>query len=127
MGGDVLNCVRLINLEEMKSNGYYMQRTYGRTLSDILHSHTFYELLYVVDGSCVHECNGQNEVLTPNTFVFIIPDISHRFISQTDNCDIIAVSVACTEMEKFMFIFNGNSNFTTLFKLKQFFHQSRVS
>lgn len=85
--------------------GYYFQRTNGRQLSGLLHTHTFYEFVYIVSGSCVHEINGEKTELRTGDFVFITPQASHRFLSQTQNTDVIVLSVIQSELKKLFAIY----------------------
>lgn len=85
--------------------GFYFQRTSGRLLSDKLHTHTFYEFVFVVSGSCVHEVNGEAEDLYAGDFAYLIPQSSHRFVSQKENTDVIALSVIPQEISKFFSLY----------------------
>ena len=93
--------------------GYYFQRTNGRQLSGLLHTHTFYEFFYIAAGSCIHEINGEKAELHAGDFVFITPQLSHRFLSQTENTDVIVLSVIRDELEK-LFSFYEICDFPTL-------------
>lgn len=121
-----LHCIEADKIIGMKESGYFLQRTLGRKLSDSLHSHTFYELLYVASGSCTHECNGEYDNISAGDFVFITPKIAHRFTAQSDNCDVIAISVICEEMQKFMSIFDEGLNICDCFKIRLSFEQRSI-
>lgn len=92
--------------------GYYFQRTNGRQLSGLLHMHTFYEFIYIVSGSCLHEINGDTVTLYAGDFVFLTPRSSHRFLSQTENTDVIVLSVIQSELKKIFTIY-GIDDFST--------------
>lgn len=98
-------------IQGFAETGYYFQRTGGRVLSNQLHTHTFYEFLYVVSGSCVHETNGEQAKLCAGDMVFLIPQASHRFLSQDENTDVIALSVMPKEIRTF-FAFYGIGEFS---------------
>ena len=85
--------------------GYYFQRTNGRRLSERLHAHDFYEFIYIVSGSCLHEIDGDTTNLHAGDFVFLTPQSSHRFLSQTENTDVLVLSVVPGEMKKFFEIY----------------------
>lgn len=93
--------------------GFFFQRTSGRLLSGKLHTHTFYEFIFVAAGSCVHEVNDKVETLHVGDFVFLTPQAFHRFISQTENTDVIALSVVPKEIGK-LFSFYEISDFSTI-------------
>ena len=85
--------------------GYYFQRTNGSQLSNTLHTHTFYEFLYIISGSCLHEINGDNTQLYAGDFVFLTPQASHRFLSQAENTDLLVLSVIPGEINKLFSIY----------------------
>ncbi|MBQ8554913.1 MAG: AraC family transcriptional regulator [Clostridia bacterium] len=51
-----------------------------------LHTHDFYEFFYVLGGRAIHDINGEKQLLTQGTLVFIRPEDVHRyhFISNHD-------------------------------------------
>lgn len=51
-----------------------------------LHTHDFYEFFYVLGGRAIHDINGENQMLTQGTLVFIRPEDTHQyhFISHHD-------------------------------------------
>lgn len=44
-----------------------------------LHSHTYYELVYIVKGSGIHHCNSQDARYKSGDFFLISPDDEHYF------------------------------------------------
>lgn len=112
-----MHCIGSNEIKEMTESGYFLQRTHARKLSDRIHSHEFYELIYVASGSCVHECDGECDNLSVGDFVVIVPNITHRFTEQSEDCDLIAISVVGEEMKKFMFLFEKEM-FLDCFKTK---------
>ncbi len=44
-----------------------------------LHSHTFYELFYVLSGRAIHNINGQNHIVSEGTLAFIRPHDMHTY------------------------------------------------
>lgn len=87
-------------IQGFSKNGFFFQRTNGRKLSDELHAHLFYEIFFVIAGSCVHEMNNETQKLSAGTLAFISPQISHRFLSQTENTDLLVISVVKNELKK---------------------------
>lgn len=43
------------------------------------HSHTFFELAYIISGSAVHTLDGKSDTMVPGEYVFIQPGIIHDF------------------------------------------------
>ncbi len=105
--------IDVCDLKDFVKNNYYLQRTNGRPLSNTLHTHTFYEFLYVVSGLCDHERNGKKENLSSGDLVFLSPEVSHRFLSQSNDADVIALSVAAHEVENILKDFGLSSFFTS--------------
>lgn len=98
-------CIDENTIKDMRESGYFLQRTHGRKLMSELHAHAFYEFLFVICGSCVHERDGVRESLMAGDFVCVIPDIAHRFLSQSEDCDIVAMSVTTDEVALFFTIY----------------------
>lgn len=96
--------------------GYYFQRTNGRQLSGELHSHSFYEFLYVVTGSFLHEIDGVQSNVSFGNLIFLSVGTSHRVISQQENTDVMALSVTSEEMNKFFSLY-GDSGFSEPFRI----------
>lgn len=91
--------------------GFYFQRTNGRRLNYELHGHDFYEFLYIVSGKCVHEIDGVRSELFAGSLIVLTPSSVHRFIFQTENTDIIAISVASDEIKKLFSLYESNDFF----------------
>ncbi len=91
---------RLSSLIETKYGNYIVQRVCDRKLTDIYHSHDFYELTAVINGSCTMIFNEKSCHLTKNFFVLMRPDDRHKFISQSDDMIILSLSVSASEFEK---------------------------
>ncbi len=71
--------------EEQRSNvGFLHQMSVQDTYP--LHTHDFYEFFYVLGGRAIHDINGDKQLLTKGTLVFIRPEDVHRyhFISNHD-------------------------------------------
>lgn len=93
-----MDTLKVASIQGFSECGFYFQRTAGRPLSARLHCHTFYEFLYVAAGSCTHEANGAQQALTCGNLVLVPPQASHRFLAQTDDTDVIALSVVPDEL-----------------------------
>lgn len=84
---------------------YYLQITAGRTLSPIVHSHDFYELIFVLSGECVHVRNDMPQSCSEDTFFVLVPGDVHSFRSQKENTNVLALSVKAEEMRNFLTAF----------------------
>ena len=43
------------------------------------HSHTFFELAYIISGNAIHTLNGKSDVVKSGEYVFIEPGSIHFF------------------------------------------------
>lgn len=58
--------------------------THLKAFEDVaLHSHEFYEFLYVVKGSCIHVLNGKESEIKSGDFIFIPLGVSHTLKNST--------------------------------------------
>lgn len=66
-----------------------------------LHTHDFYEFFYVLGGRAIHDINGDKQLLTKGTLVFIRPADVHRyhFISNHD-MELLSIGVTQELIEK---------------------------
>ena len=100
-GGLYMFCMNSNQIQGFAKRGYYFQQTGKKRLSSTLHLHDFYEFLFIVSGECLHERDGIEEKTSKGDLIFIAPGISHRFLSQSDNSDVIALSVVPEEVNLF--------------------------
>lgn len=99
------------------NSDYIFQIVRNRKLSDIYHSHDFYEFMIVVNGNCTKIINGE-EVTTPKgSYIMLCPDDSHKFIKQSNDINIIALSVKKEEAENFFSAFGLTEPFS-FFKIQ---------
>lgn len=83
---------------EMKTDHYLYQITYGRKLTNENHAHDFYEIVYIIEGKCVHNVNGEKHFMQAGNLAFLRPGDSHFFTSQSDHTNLISLSVTPGEM-----------------------------
>lgn len=88
-----------MNIEKEKN--YIFQYIKNRKLSNINHSHNFYEIIVVIDGSCTHVINEKEYKMCKDNFVILRPKDSHFFVKQSDDVTVIGLSVTINEFEKF--------------------------
>ncbi len=82
--------------EEMRRTGGKALHQYGVHSTYRLHTHDFYELFLVPQGSAVHVINGQTQLLTAGSLVLIRPTDTHRyeFLNNSD-FEIINIGIPC--------------------------------
>ncbi|MBQ8509562.1 MAG: helix-turn-helix domain-containing protein [Clostridia bacterium] len=88
--------------DDFRETSYYFQLTLGRELYSGRHNHEFYEILYFVSGSCVHEVDGTLLQLQEGSLLLLSPPRVHRSLSQADNTNLAVLSVTVEEMRKFL-------------------------
>ncbi len=87
---------------------YKLQITQKRKLSDVGHSHKFYEFVLVLEGQILQEINGENCKLNVGDYVLLLPKDEHRIISQSKDANVLCLSVAEEEFyEAALFLNNG--------------------
>ena len=82
-------------------SGYYFQLTLGRRLLDTIHSHDFYEIIYVLSGSCLHIVNSVGRLMEVGDLVLLRPSDRHSFDWQSDDTNVAAISIRRDELERF--------------------------
>lgn len=87
---------------ELDKTGYRLRLTCGKTLWDQLHAHTYYDLLVVASGECRHEYNGTVYTFRKNEAMLMRPGDTHRYLSQTEGINLLALSVVGVEMQLFL-------------------------
>lgn len=89
----------------MKSN-YIFQRIKDRKLTDVYHSHDFYEWIFVIKGNCTHILNEEEVCLNENVLLLLSPGDRHKFTDQSHDAHVISLSVKKDEFENFKSAFN---------------------
>lgn len=85
---------------------YIFQMIKNRKLSTTYHSHDFYEWMIVLSGSCTHMINEQENCFGKNTCLLLCPNDRHKFISQSADVTMLALSVKKDEFERFAAAFH---------------------
>ena len=67
-----------------------MVQKHNRYSPALIHSHTFFELVYVYDGKCTQEISGQTISMKTGDFCVIPPSVEHS-ISVYDDSIIINI------------------------------------
>ncbi len=84
---------------KIPSSSYIFQSVSHRKLSDIYHSHMFYEIVLLLRGSVLHIVNDAELHMESGDCVILTPKDSHSFISQSDDLELIGLSVKKDEFE----------------------------
>lgn len=74
----------------------------NRRLNMERHSHDFYEMTFLFEGTVTHMIEGQVFEMHEGEISFISPFQVHQFHKQTDNLDMFTLSVTKEEMEPFL-------------------------
>lgn len=84
---------------------YIFQPIAKRRLSDIYHSHDFYEWIIVLNGTCVQRLNMCDMEMRKNDCVLLCPGDFHSFVRQSSDTNIISMSVEKDEVRRFEELF----------------------
>lgn len=86
-----------INLK--KHSNYIFQLVSNRKLTNINHSHNFYELIYFLNGTGLQVINGDEYFCEKNSITLIRPLDTHYFIQQSKNIMVLSLSIKKEEFE----------------------------
>ncbi len=76
---------------------YIFQSIGKQRLSNIYHSHTFYELFLLLKGTATHRVNDSNILMKEGDCIILTPQDKHCFLTQSDDMELVALSVQCDE------------------------------
>lgn len=92
---------------EMGDNIFYEKKTQNICLSkhnrytpEFLHSHTFFEMIYVLSGSCRHTISGKSVIMPSGTFCIIAPHVCHS-IGVFDDSIVLNILIRTSTLEDF--------------------------
>lgn len=85
---------------------YIFQLVQGRKLSDIYHSHDFYEVHFILDGNCTAIINEKEISLDQHNFFILRPNDRHLFNDQSEQLQLLGLSVKKTEFEMLANVYN---------------------
>ena len=80
-------------------SNYIVQYVKNRKLTDIYHSHDFYEIIYFLQGKATQLVNGKEISFGPNSIILMRPHDKHCFLNQSENTVIVSLSVQSDEFE----------------------------
>lgn len=106
-------------LKHRVNSKYIFQVIHNRKLSNIYHSHDFYEWIIVMNGIGKQKINNRTVVMHKNDCVLLCPGDCHCFLEQSEDCVVISMSVEKNEICQFENVFGLSENrlryfFTTL-------------
>ena len=93
-------------INKPQSNGneakrhFILQNIEKRRLTNIYHSHDFYEFTIILRGSCIAFINGEEYTLVKDDVLFMSPEDSHSFLGQSEDLHIISFSVKSCEIDE---------------------------
>lgn len=85
-------------------SNYIFQYVKNRKLTEIYHSHDFYEIIYFLQGRATQRINGKIMKFNPPCAILLRPSDKHCFINQTADTVIVSLSV---ERNEFALIANA--------------------
>lgn len=85
----------------MERSCYIFQIVTQRKLTNIYHSHNFYEIVMILKGNCLHLVNDEKYLMNPGDFVLLSPEDYHCFLEQSDNISIMSLSIEFQEFLRF--------------------------
>lgn len=112
------------NLPHLRPNiesSYIFQTVKNRKLSDIYHSHDFYEWIVIIEGECTQIINEKEIHLEKNSYALLCPGDRHKFISQSADVNILSLSAEKEEMYRFAEVFR-----ITLFSIQSVLNSKQL-
>ena len=85
-----------------KESKYIFQYVTNRKLTDVYHSHNFFEVCVILNGTATELFNGQKRLLTEGTVTILKPDDLHCFVDQSEHIKLICLSVESGEALQLM-------------------------
>lgn len=80
-----------------KESKYIFQYVSNRKLTNIYHSHNFFEIVIVLNGTITEYFCGEKRVLQEGTITIIKPDEPHCFLDQSEKVKIVCLSIEKAE------------------------------
>lgn len=87
------------NIHQQTHSKYIFQYVKNRKLTDIYHSHDFYEIAYFLQGKATQVVNGNEISFEPNSIILMRPHDKHCFLNQSENTIIVSLSVQSDEFK----------------------------
>ncbi len=93
---------------KLRDSHYIFQSVSERKLSDIYHSHEFYELILLLQGSVSHRVNNTESIMREGDCIILTPRDAHSFTMQTEDMLLVGLSVSCDEFVSVGTVFGVN-------------------
>ncbi len=90
----------------IRESHYIFQLISERKLSDIYHSHDFYELILLLRGSVSHRVNNNDLLMKEGDCIILSPKDEHSFTMQTEDMLLVGLSVFGDEFAAIGHIFD---------------------
>lgn len=103
-----LHHLRIVDFADLVHDKYYLQGTFHRALMSTIHDHDFYEIAYVLEGSCKHQINDVPVEMAEGDATILRPGDTHGFLSQSPHTNLLSLSVCVEEMERFLHAFGDS-------------------
>lgn len=87
-------------------NNYIFQFAGNKKLTDIYHSHDFYEIIMILKGNSKQYINDTVYQTQKGNVVILKPEDSHCFLSQSEDLSMLSLSVEYSEAMRFFQDFN---------------------
>lgn len=107
----IFNSIQKQNISVFKHNCYSPA---------ILHSHTFFEIIYVYDGTCRQNINGTDVSMRSGDVCIIPPGVTHS-ISVFDESVVLDVLIKKSTLENIFFNFLRSDNILSMFFLNSIY------
>lgn len=88
-----------------KFTNYICQFIRQRKLTDIYHSHDFYEIIIILNGSCTQIINGIEHHFDEDSLIILRPGDFHCFAHQSKDISAVSLSVGKEEFKSFLYVY----------------------
>ena len=97
-----------------------------RYTPEFLHSHDYFELFYVLTGSCRHTINNVTSILKEGTLFFIAPNTNHSIGVFDDNSIVMNILIRKNFFKDFFLSTISVENIISEFFLSNIFSQKKI-
>ena len=109
--GDIMKSTKYtFDMYELGSSSYIFQTVKDRPLSNLYHSHDFYEFIVILEGECLQIVNEEEMLCSKGEMIILCPEDRHKFISQSADLNLLAISVKNEEVKAFERVFGLAEN-----------------
>lgn len=90
---------RFGEIDFRRLDDYILQWVRNRRLTDVYHSHDFYEIIWFIRGRARQTVNGTEGEYSEGDVLILRPGDSHCFSEQTPETEVVSLSVRCSELD----------------------------